>query len=178
MRSWILFFGLASATFALAAPVVSHAVLDLPASPGNSRNSEGDFALLKDGRIFFAYSKFIAGTGDDHDRCVIAARTSSDRGETWGTDRIIARNEVEPNGNVMSVSLLRLKDGRLAMFYGCKLVTEKERISQKLMRISADEGETWGQARDITAGWPAAYRVLNNARVVRLSSGRIVVPPV
>lgn len=161
---------------AVAAPVVSHAVLDLPAGPGNSRNSEGDFAVLKDGRILFAYSKFVAGAGDDHDQCVIAARTSSDRGETWGADRIVVRNEIEPNGNVMSVSFLRLGDGRLAMFYGCKIVTEAERTSRKLMRVSADEGETWGPARDITAGWPPAYRVLNNARAVRLSSGRIVVP--
>lgn len=119
-------------------------VLSLPAGKGNSRNSEGDFAVLKDGRIFFAYSKFVSGTGDDHDQCVIAARTSSDKGETWSDDRIVARNEIDPKGNVMSVSLLRLRDGRLAMFYACKLVaTNRVLVTRMLLRVSSDEGLTW-----------------------------------
>ena len=152
-------------------------VLSLPAGKGNSRNSEGDFAVLKDGRIFFAYSKFVSGTGDDHDQCVIAARTSSDKGETWSDDQIVARNEIDPKGNVMSVSLLRLRDGRLAMFYACKLVaTNRVLVTRMLLRVSSDEGTSWGAARDITADFPPAYRVLNNARVIRLSSGRILVP--
>ena len=152
-------------------------VLSLPAGKGNSRNSEGDFTVLKDGRIFFAYSRFIGSSGDDFDRCVIAARTSSDKGETWSADRIIVRNEIDPKGNVMSASLLRIRDGRLALFYGCKIATTNGFfVSKKLMRVSSDEGESWGPAHDITSAFPPAYRVLNNARVVCLSTGRILVP--
>lgn len=162
---------------ALVREPVPRTVLALDAAKGNSRNSEGDFVVLNDGRIFFAYSRFIGGGGDDNDRCVIAARTSSDKGETWSGDRIVARNEIDPKGNVMSVSLLRLRDGRLAMFYVCKTVAANGKLSsKKLMRVSADEGESWGAARDITSAFPSAYRVLNNARVIRLSSGRILVP--
>jgi len=162
----------------VAAEVSPRAVLDLPPGPGNSRNSEGDFVILKDGRILFAYSKFLAGTGADNDQCVIAARESLDKvGEKWGTDRIVATNEFVAGGNVMSVSLLRLKDGRLALFHGCKLKTpEGLNYSIKLMRTSTDEGKTWGPAKEITAAFPRSYRVLNNARIQRLKSGRILVP--
>jgi len=34
------------------------AVLDLPPQAGNPRTSEGDFMLLKDGRILFAYGRY------------------------------------------------------------------------------------------------------------------------
>ena len=156
---------------------VPRAVLDLPPGPGNTRNSEGDFALLKDGRILFAYSKFVGGTGGDHDQCVIAQRVSSDRGETWSGDRIVATNELEAGGNVMSVSFMRLKDGRLALFHDCKLKTpDGYSSSVKLMRTSSDEGDTWSAARDILPHAPKSYRVLNNARVLRLRSGRLLVP--
>ncbi len=92
-------------------------VLELPAGPGNPRNSEGSFVALKDGRILFAYSRY-RGAMDwaDHATADIAARTSADGGRTWSQDdRIIVPNEGRLN--VMSASLLRLADGRVALFY-------------------------------------------------------------
>ena len=91
-------------------------VLSLPHRRGNPRNSEGAFIELTDGRILFAYSKFIGKAWKDHGTAVIAARFSSDDGRTWSSrDRIL----VQPEGrcNVMSVSFLRLRDGSIGLFY-------------------------------------------------------------
>src|SRR3954471_7093555 len=89
--------------------------LSLSPRPGNPRNSEGSFVRLKDGRILFVYTHFTGG-GDDHSAAYLAGRSSGDGGETWTTeDEIILPNEA--GLNVMSVSLLRLRDGAIALFY-------------------------------------------------------------
>lgn len=184
MRQFILIFtalAIVAASAAISCTGTTtgpHSVLELPAGEGNSRNSEGDFIILKGGDILFAYSKFLSGKGDDHDRCVIAARVSADKGETWSEeDRVIATNEAEPEGNVMSVSLLRLKDGRIALFYLQKVHGDTEAIATKvMMKTSSDEGETWSEETDCTAGMTLGYRVVNNARAIRLDSGRILLP--
>lgn len=178
-RNFIAAFCMAAAlSVNSCAPTEPHSVLELPAGEGNSRNSEGDFIVLKGGDILFAYSKFIGGKGDDHDRCVIAARVSKDKGESWSSeDRIIATNEVEPEGNVMSVSLLRLQDGRIALFYLQKIAGDEETVATRvMMKTSADEGESWSDETDCTAGMTLGYRVVNNARIIRLTSGRILIP--
>ena len=152
-------------------------VLDLPSTAENPRNSEGAFLPLSDGRILFAYSKFL-GSASDHGRSVIAARESRDGGETWSAaDRILAVHERDPQkGNVMSVSLLRLDAGRIALFYLRKDRTDRGIVTRIMMRTSSDEGATWSAARDCSEGLPAEYRIVNNARVLRLKEGRILIP--
>ena len=89
--------------------------LALAPGPGNPRNSEGDFIQLKDGRWLFIYTHFTAGA-DDHAKAHLASRESSDGGRTWSDkDKIVVSNE--GGFNVMSVSLLRLKSGEIALFY-------------------------------------------------------------
>jgi len=169
---------MAAALLISCAPTEPHSVLELPPHEGNSRNSEGDFIALKGGDILFVYSKFIGGKGDDHDKCVIAARVSKDKGESWSEeDQIIAVNEAEPDGNVMSASLLRLQDGRIALFYLQKTAGDIDTvITRVMMKTSADEGKTWSEETDCTAGMEPGYRVVNNARVIRHSSGRVLIP--
>jgi len=153
-------------------------VLELRHGEGNSRNSEGDFIRLNDGRILFAYSKFVGGEGGDHDACVISSLVSSDEGETWSKeDRVIAENTLEAGGNVMSVSLLRLDQKRIALFYLRKIKGDKEdKATQIIMKVSKDDGKTWGKEADITRDFPLSYRVVNNSRIIRLGSGRVLVP--
>ena len=141
----------------------------LPPKEGNPRNSEGDFIQLKDGRLFFVYSHFTGG-GEDHDRAYLAGRYSSDGGETWTAEDVpVLANE--GGMNVMSVSLLRLGKGDIALFYARKNALDDNRI---YMRTSADEAKTWGEPRLCIA--PAGYYVLNNDRVVQLRNGRLVMP--
>ncbi len=149
----------------------SELVLSLQAKEGNPRNSEGSFVTLKDGRILFAYSRY-RGKDDwsDHATADIAARLSSDGGRTWSAhDRILVPNE--GSCNVMSASLLRLQDGRIALFYARKNSFKDCRL---YLRTSSDEAETWSEpALCIPA---PGYFVVNNDRVIQTSSGRLIVP--
>ena len=144
-------------------------VLELKPGAGNPRNSEGAFMPLKDGRILFAYSRYCGNSGEDHGAADIAARYSSDKGATWtDTDEIIVRNH--GGMNVMSVSLLRLQSGEIALFYLLKNSTEDCR---PVMRRSFDEGRTWSEPTMCITD-EVAYFVLNNDRVIQLKDGRLL----
>ncbi|MCK5802972.1 MAG: exo-alpha-sialidase [Lentisphaeria bacterium] len=149
--------------------MIDNIVLDLSHSAGNPRNSEGAFATLGDGRLVYAYSRYYGDSWSDHATADIAARYSDDDGRTWtAEDRILVKNE--GGCNVMSVSFLRLNDGRLALFYLRKNSIEDCHLQ---LRISEDDGETWG---DPVCCIPApGYFVVNNDRVVQLASGRLLV---
>ena len=141
----------------------------LPPGPGNPRNTEGDFVRLRDGRLLLAYTKFTGG-GSDHAEAHIAGRYSSDGGVTWtGEDVVIVANEGAMN--TMSVSLLRLASGEIAMFY---LVKNSLTDLRPYVRFSSDETATWSEPAACIEG--EGYYVVNNDRVVQLTSGTLVVP--
>ena len=145
-------------------------VVLLPPGPGNPRNSEGAFVELRDGRLMFVYSHYYSGRGGDNDPAYLAARFSSDRGETWtSADDVILRNDA--GMNLMSVSLLRLPSG-IGLFY---LRKDSESDCRPVMRLSQDEGASWGRVSDIIPE-TRDYFVLNNDRVIRLDSGRLAAP--
>lgn len=149
-------------------------VLELPPGPGNSRNSEGALIRAADGRMLFAYSRFTTGKGHDEDAADIAVRTSTDGGWTWSAhDEFAVRRNPKDELNVMSVSFLRLKDGRLAMFY---LVKRSAEDCRPVMRVSSDEGRSWGAAQMLIPDSDKGYYVVCNDRAVRLCSGRILLP--
>ena len=144
-------------------------VLTLNPSAGNPRNSEGDFIQLNDGRILFVYTRFTGG-GGDHDRAYLAGRISQDGGQTWSkNDRVIV--DAEGDMNVMSVSFLRLLDGRIALFY---LRKNSPSDCIPYLRYSTDEAETWSEP--IRCIPDDGYFVVNNDRIVQLPSGRLLVP--
>jgi sialidase-1 len=146
-------------------------VLALKLQPGtnNPRNSEGDFITLKDGRILFIYSHYTGSSTDDHAPAYLAGRYSKDGGKTWTTeDQLIV--EREGDMNVMSVSLLRLKNGKIALFY-LKKNSETDCIPQ--MRISSDEAKTWSAPSPCITD-KKGYFVLNNNRVIQLRNGRLL----
>jgi photosystem II stability/assembly factor-like uncharacterized protein len=141
----------------------------LPPGSGNPRNSEGAFIALKDGRLLFIYTHFTGG-GADHAAAHLAARSSRDGGRTWTAhDELVLENEAKLN--VMSVSLLRLANGDIGLFYLRKNAPDDCRLC---LRRSTDDGKTFGQP---TLCIPdAGYYVVNNDRLVQLASGRLVAP--
>ena len=142
----------------------------LPPGPGNPRNSEGAFIELRDGRMLFVYSHFSGGGGDDSTAC-LAARFSRDGGCTWtDKDQVVVPNE--GTQNVMSVSLLRLADGRIALFY---LRKNSLGDCRPVMRISTDDARTWSPPA-LCVEDHVGYYVMNNDRAVQLKTGRIVLP--
>jgi sialidase-1 len=144
-------------------------VLKLDPKEGNPRNSEGDFIALKDGGILFVYTHFTDGAGDNAS-AYLAGRTSKDQGETWTKkDVIILPNEA--GMNIMSVSLLRLDNGDIALFY---LRKNSESDCLPMMRISKDEAISWSEAK--TCVEDPGYYVMNNDRVIQLENGRLIFP--
>lgn len=150
-------------------PVGKQIALRLTPQQGNPRNSEGDFIKLKNGNILFIYTHFTDGAGDNSS-AYLAGRYSDDDGKTWAKDDVpILPNE--GGMNIMSVSLLRLNDGRIALFY---LRKNSEMDCIPLMRTSTDEAKTWsGPIRLIDI---PGYYVGNNDRVVILKNGRLILP--
>ncbi len=145
-------------------------VLELPPGEENPRNSEGDFITLRKGRLLFIYTRFFGGAGDHAAACLVS-RYSDDGGATWSTEDA----PVIPNEgimNVMSVSLLRLQNGSIALFY---LRKNGEDDCMPMLRISDDEGATWGPPT-VCVMEPVGYYVVNNDRVIQLQNGRLVIP--
>lgn len=152
--------------------ITSHAVspsLVLAPGPDNPRNSEGDFITLKDGRILFVYTHYYGQSGDDHATARLCSRISADGGKSWSTED---KTEVENEGNmnVMSVSLLRLQNGKIALFYLRKNATFD---CIPMMRVSDDEARTWSEPVACITD-RKGYFVLNNDRVIQLKNGRLL----
>ncbi|MGI2297315.1 sialidase family protein [Paenibacillus sp. GXUN7292] len=146
-------------------------VLDYRSGVNNPRNSEGAFLDLKDGRIMFVYSRFIGESHSDDAKACIVAVFSTDCGETWQDERVIDHPDRHEALNIMSVSLLRMQNGDIGLFYVIRRGWHDARLH--LFR-SSDEGLTWSEPVCCVPG--LGYYVVNNDRVVRLSSGRLLVP--
>jgi sialidase-1 len=144
-------------------------VLNLEPTVSNPRNSEGSFATLKSGRIIFCYSQFYGGHHDESP-ARIAEISSDDQGQTWSASHILVDNG--NNQNVMSVTLLRLASGKLALFYAVKRNSWID--CRPYMQVSADDGATWSERRPV--GDAPGFFVLNNDRVIQTESGRLIVP--
>jgi hypothetical protein len=163
---WILALLLSGAI--VTATASEPALLLIEPTKEQPRNSEGDILELADGRLCLIYSRFTGGRRD-HSAADLAMRVSEDGGETWSDDKIVVTRE--GGENVMSVSLLRLADGRIALFYLDKRSIEDCRVA---MRISTDEAATFGPPKICIP--EVGYYVLNNDRAVQLKSGRVVLP--
>ncbi|RAJ15489.1 sialidase family protein [Arenibacter echinorum] len=144
-------------------------VLSLQPSVSNPRNSEGDFIRLKNGNLLFVYTHYTEGSGSDHDPAHLASRYSDDNGITWSKqDKVLLPNE--GGMNVMSISLLRLQNGSIALFYLRKNSTED---CIPMMRISTDETQSWSSPIPCITD-KKGYFVLNNDRVIQLEDGRLL----
>ena len=139
------------------------------------RVGEGAFVRLKDGTLVHAYTEYCGGNIHDNGEANIAAIFSHDEGETWGEKRIlIQRGDAI---NLMSVSFLRLDTDEILIFYLKKTMRNGIVLCHPCVRSSFDECRSFGEERclvDPDAG--TYYYVVNNDRVCRLKSGRIIVP--
>ena len=152
-----------------ALPPDNRVVLDIESSKENPRNSEGAFVTLKSGRILFLYSQFYSG-GADESPARIVSISSDDAGQTWNREpRVVVENT--GHQNVMSVSLLRLKSGGIGLFY---LIKNSLHDCRPWMQLSTDEAKSWSAPKRV--GDAPGYFVLNNDRLIQLSTGRLIAP--
>ena len=142
------------------------------ASPQAPRASEGDIIATKDGHLLAVYSHYYAGVGHDGSPARLVGRISKDGGRTWSQPWTVADRDEGSSGNVMSVSLLRGRDGSLLMVYYDK--TPRMPAKGMVLRHSLDESRTWSDRTVVTPTHNANRHVANNACLTRLSSGRIV----
>lgn len=144
---------------------------DISPAPGNPRNSEGAFLNTRDGGLLFCYTGFSGESARDYTAADIYCVRSRDGGRSFSERALIVKAADAGAMNVMSVSLLRMRDGAAAMFY---LVRRSWTDMRPYMRLSYDDGKTWGNA--VCCAPRSGYFVMNNDRVIRLTSGRILMP--
>ena len=150
---------------------IGRQVLFLETGPGNPRNGEGSFLRRKDGSIFFGYTEYTGSSWHDHASARLSFLISHDEGETWGEKGILLEKP-EACKNIMSLSLLRMANGDMGAFYIRKNLDGT--VGLWLIR-SGDEGESWSEPYSCMGPFQDSdYYVLNNDRVVRLKSGRIL----
>lgn len=147
-------------------------VLQIKPCAENPRSSEGDFIRLRDGRIMFAYSRFHGGSHDDSPSD-IAAVYSSDGGGSFSAPEIIVPAAYHGVDNVMSVTLTRMLNGDLGLFY---LVKNPDGTTDYVLRRSDDEGRTFEPPVRCIPGSYSGYYVINNSRILRTSDGRLIIP--
>lgn len=145
---------------------------DLPIGNGNPRNSEGSFLSLdaKD-EILFAYTAFSGQKARDFTNADIKTIRSRDGGVTWDSPSTVVAADDFQAMNVMSVSLLRMENGDIGMFY---LVRMNWLDMHIVLQRSGDGGVTW--SKPVRCSVREGYFVINNDRVTRLASSRIIIP--
>ncbi len=136
-----------------------------------ARHSEGDFAQLDDGRLLFAYTRYFGEYSDDAASAIVALE-SRDEGESWSEAREVVSAAEFGVRNVMSVTLMPLSDGSIGMFYIVKYPAH----TRIMLSRSRDGGRTFGEHRECTLPDRRGWYVLNNSRVIRLRSGRLLMP--
>ena len=147
-------------------------ICDLAPGQTNNRNSEGAFITLKNEAILFVYTRYRGAGHDDECTADLYGMLSEDEGETFGEPFPVFTCEEVGADNVMSVSLLRMENGDIGLFYLQKHNTE--RFCEPYFVRSADEGKTWsGHMRCVKEH---GYYVLNNDRMLCLKNGRILMP--
>lgn len=154
-------------------PKIGREVHFLPTGENNPRNGEGAFLRLKNGSILYAYSAYYGM--DYHDDCSanINGIMSADEGETWSAPRVLLRCPSDQE-NYMSVSLLRMENGEIGLFFIHTQPYNNTSICRYRLARSADEGETWSAPIECIND-RNRYIVLNDT-TVRLSDGSIFFP--
>ncbi|MCC7499445.1 MAG: exo-alpha-sialidase [Bryobacterales bacterium] len=142
-----------------------------PATDSNQRNSEADIHQFRDGSLLLAWTDFYTGQGSDWAPSRISAMTSRDGGRGWGPRFTLQENIGRMN--VMEPDLLRLKSGKVLFLFARK---NSEADCAPMVRISTDDGHTFGPPQPLPIDPAPSYTGFNHDRAIQLHSGRILMP--
>jgi len=135
------------------------------------RHSEGDMAVLADGSYLLVYTRFVGSWGDMGEAQLVERR-SKDKGETWSETKIVYRIE---GWNVMSASLSISLDRKPILFFLRRDPGRPHQIIDIMMMRAEDSVAThWQTPMQINT--EEGYHVVNNARIIRTSKSRLLVP--
>ncbi|MEN6458563.1 MAG: sialidase family protein [Thermoguttaceae bacterium] len=147
------------------------------ASVQHPRNGEADILPLANGDLLLVYGRWSSDggkLGSDFGAAELWSKTSHDGGKTWGEDRVVVPNEGKLT--TFEAGLLRLPRNGILLSYCVKDSSEDCSIC---FRKSFDEGRTWSERSRYqipTTEKYTGYTGQNNARLVRLANGRILLP--
>ena len=148
----------------------------LKADDSNPRNSDSAAIRCNDGAIMLVWQYFEGSERGSNDEapCNISAMRSYDNGHTWGE-----RYEIASDSdciNVYAPNLFKTKDGKIALIYHKNICfwEGKEVKASIMIKISEDDGRTFGEARSITDSLNCAS--VGSHAVIRSDSGRLILP--
>lgn len=146
------------------------------ASEKYPRHSEADVAKLTDGRLLLVWGR--KTDGNDTSEGEIVGMYSSDGGVTWDEKPHIIRTPWAECRNAMSVSFCRTPRGLHLFYVGHDIVPPGEDVERGMttiyQSISTDEGGSW--SHPVAISFRNEFQVLNNARVIRTTTGRLLAP--
>ena len=145
----------------------------LATSGENPRNGEGAFIRLKNQDILHIYTAYFGEDAEDHASAKLCGIISSDEGESF-CEPFAVLEKSKGAQNVMSVSLLRMNNGDIGLFYIEKYQRDEAIVDRYLLVRSSDEGKTWSAPTPCIDD--GDYYVINNDRVVMLANGDIMIP--
>jgi len=147
-----------------------------PADLQHVRQSEASIIAFDDARLLLAYTDFYDGKWYDQGPARIMGKWSHDWGQSWSEPFVIQENIGRIN--VMEASLLRLPSGRVLLSFLRKDVQPPKGsaagVLHPMLIYSDDDCRTWSEPVQITRG--DAYWCSTNDRLIRLSTGRILLP--
>ena len=142
----------------------------VPSSDEFPRNGEGSFVVLAGGVLAYYYGAW-PSAGDDARGTRIARITSKDDGDTWTPPAVVLK---EDGQDLYHPCLARLANGAVGLAYTKRRSGTK--LAEKVFRSSRDEGATWSDEVPISDGKWKRYITGAHDRLVRLESGRLIVP--
>ncbi|MBR5454000.1 MAG: exo-alpha-sialidase [Clostridia bacterium] len=151
-------------------------ILTFDPKKGFRRNSEGDFLRLKDGGIIFVYSEFLYDQYGDSSPCRISCIVSHDNGDSWSEPRVLIVPETFGAMNVSSVSLMRMQNGDAAVLFMVLREGNRNWHRDIYLARTNDEFESFYMITDTTPDDYIGKYCVNNSRLRRLSSGRLIYP--
>ncbi|MBQ8742680.1 MAG: exo-alpha-sialidase [Clostridia bacterium] len=139
------------------------------------RHSEASIIEIADGGLLMAWQrheKSAHGSGDEAPS-TIALANSYDNGKTWVNERTAVRMDGKCV-NVYSPSLLRRKDGSIALFFKryTHLVWLEPIEAEAKYIVSLDEGKTWSDEYTL---WDEPLLAIN-ASFKRISDTSVICP--
>src|SRR5437764_758931 len=133
------------------------------------RYSEADVIELTDGRLLLAVGR--KSGSDDFAPSTIIGYFSRDGGLSWDDRPQEIQGAFDDVGGLFSVSLCRSPRG-IHLFFLAR-GPDPHRDTRVYQILSTDEGTTWG--KPVRVSQRDGYHIVNNARVIRISTGRMIV---
>ena len=149
-------------------PGVSRLVL--VASQEYPRYSEGDVIELSDGRLLLAVGR--KEDSSDFAKGSLIGMFSSNRGASWDDEPHVILGAFDDAWGLMSVSLCRSPRG-IHLFFLAR-GPEPKSDTRVYQIVSSDEAKTW--SKSVRVSTRGGCHIVNNARVIRTSKGRLIVP--